>query len=158
MRDGARGPMDADALAAAFARTLEEAAFVFAERSDDPPPFEGEVLEARLAWSGPDAGELRLTAEPALAAALAANLLGVDDAEGRGADALGELLNMAAGAVVLELFGPREARRLLLPAVRVVDAATHASARAGAAVSASLLEESGRRIDVALAPAPGSVA
>ncbi len=142
--------IDRERLAAAVQRTLEDAAFLFAEPVEEPPPFGPEVLEARLSWSGPGAPELRLATSPELAAELAANLLGVEDAPDAGPDALGELLNMAAGAIVAAIFGPRDARRRLLPSVARVDAGTHDRGIADALVAVALVDEEGRRIDVAL--------
>ena len=84
-------------LAETLGRTLEEAAFLFAEPEAHPPPFHGAVLEARLRYAGDHSGELTLAMEPALAASVAANLLGEEEAvEAKGRDAVGELLNMAA--------------------------------------------------------------
>jgi len=137
-------------LAATLGRTLEEAAFLFVEAEEHPPPFQGAVLEARLRYAGDHAGELILAMEPALAAFLAANLLGEDEAEAaRSADAVGELLNMAAGMLAVELFGPDQSCRLGVPEVREVSAEDHLRAFDEATCAVSLVEEAGRRIDVA---------
>ncbi|HEY7726017.1 MAG TPA: chemotaxis protein CheX, partial [Anaeromyxobacteraceae bacterium] len=90
-------------LAETLGATLEEAAFVFTQPEESPPPFAARVLEARIGFSGPSAGELRLVADPSLARTLAANLLGEEEGAGleaRAPDALGELLNMVIGALV----------------------------------------------------------
>jgi hypothetical protein len=136
-----------------FLRTLEEAAFAFAEPTADPPPFSGELLEARLAWSGPAAAELTVVVERGFAASLAATLVGEDEPDdSRAGDALGELVNMAAGSLVHELSGGAPCH-LGVPRVRALDAAAgQGDLPASAACAVSLLEESGRRIDVALAP------
>jgi hypothetical protein len=137
-------------LATSVLRTLQDAAFLLAEESDGAPPFEGEVLEARIAWGGDDPAELRLALEPGLAAELAANLLGEDGATAaQGADALGELLNMAAGALLAGIHGARGAPPLGLPRVAAVRAADRARGLAGA-LTVTLLDEGGRRLDVAL--------
>jgi hypothetical protein len=137
---------DADRLAAAVQSTLEQAAFVFAAPSASPPPWDGEVLVARLALDGPRRGELRLAASERCAAALAANLLGVDGASPeRAGDALGELLNVAAGIFAAGAFGPRVDHRLGIPEVRRAGGA----AAPGAAVS--LVDEDGNRLDAAIA-------
>jgi hypothetical protein len=145
-------------LAQTLVSTLEEAAFVFAERGSDPPPFAApQLLEARIRYRGPSAGELRLVAEPGLAGTLAANLLGEDeggDLAARAPDALGEILNMVIGRLVVQLFGESAPCRLGTPRVREVGAAEHAGLLAGAACSASLVEEEGRRIDLALEVLP----
>jgi hypothetical protein len=138
-------------VAAAVLRTLEDAAFVFAAPADEAEPFEGDVLEARLSWAGA-AEELRLATSPELAAEIAANLLGVERAAvEHAADALGELLNMAAGIVVAEAFGGRAAPRLELPRVALVSASAHTESAASARIALTLLDEADRRIDVAVA-------
>jgi hypothetical protein len=142
--------LDQALLAATVLATLEDAAFLLAEVTEDAPPFDGQVLEARLAWGGEEPLELRIAAPPALAAELAANLLGDDGADAaQAADAMGELVNMAAGALAAALHGPRGAPRLGLPRV----AATSAIARArepAAALSIALREEGGRRVEVSV--------
>ncbi len=141
------------ALGETLARTLEEAAFVFAEPAEDPPPFRGEVLEARIGFRGPEEGELRLVADAGLAASLAANLLGLDEEQGsearaRSADALGEILNMVVGAWVVRRFGESTTCRLGVPRVSRRAAGDAEGAAPGA--RARLVEESGRRIDLSL--------
>jgi hypothetical protein len=140
--------LDAERLAAVVVRTLEDAAFVLAEAGGEGvEPFDGDVLEARLGWSGGEPGELRLAVAPTLAVSLAANLLGVDEAPGRGEDALGELVNMATGALVAELFGDADPPRLELPRVVRLRAADYEAERGEAATVAALVEEEGRRIE-----------
>ena len=147
-------PLDEERLAAVLARTLEDAAFVLAEPvAGGAGGFDGEVLEARLAWSGGGEGELRLAVSPALAASLAANLLGVDEAPGRGEDALGELANMVAGVLVADVYGAASSPRLGLPRVARKAAAAHLGERAEAALAVALVEEEGRRIEARVAPA-----
>jgi hypothetical protein len=144
-----------DRLAELLARTLEEAAFVFTEPADPAPPFDAPVLEARLDFEGPSRGELAMTVTPAFARGLAANLLGLEpgdaDIELRAGDALGEIVNMLAGAVVLELFGPAAQSRIGVPSVRQLP---EAPAR-GAGASVSLMTEEGERLDAAVRPLPG---
>jgi len=143
-----------DRLAELAAGTLEEAAFVFTERADPPPPFPGSVLEARLQYDGPSRGEIALRATPEFAAGLAANLLGSEPGDPetarRSADALGEIVNMLAGAVVLELFGPVAQTRIGVPSVRECP---------GAAVPGGCLThlttEEGERLDVCVRPRSG---
>jgi hypothetical protein len=147
-------------LAQSLARTLEEAAFVFAEPTEAPPSFEGEVIEARLAYSGGHAGELLLASPPDLAGTLAANLLGEEEGgasvTGDDLDALGEVLNMLAGSLVLELFGPEAGSKLGLPLVRSVSAAEHGRNLAKAHAVATLVEEEGRRIDISVTVTAGA--
>jgi hypothetical protein len=145
-----------DRLAELVSRTLEDAAFVFTEPADPTLPFEAPVLEARLDFEGPSRGELALTATPALARGLAANLLGLEpgdpDIAVRAGDALGEIVNMLAGAVVLELFGPAAQTRIGVPAVRELAGAP----APGSGTSVSLTTEEGERLDAFVRPLAGS--
>jgi hypothetical protein len=138
-------------LARIVGRTLEEAAFVFAETSQDAAPFEGTVIEARMGYSGPSTGEIRLAAAPAFAATLAANLLGTEpddpEATSREMDAVGELLNMVCGMLVPELFGPHAAYRLDIPAVLRLTAEEHEARITANPCRVTLVEEGGQRID-----------
>jgi len=143
-----------DLLAETLGSTLEEAAFVFVEPRSRPPPFPAKVLEARIGYAGPSSGELFLVADSSMAATLAANLLGEDEGEAtasRGSDALGELLNMVVGALVMRLFGEGARCRLGVPRVREVRASEHQARLLAAACTAHLVEEEGRRIDLSLA-------
>ncbi len=148
-------------LARTLGQVLEEAAFVFAEATDDPPPLSGPVLQARLSYDGDHRGELVLAAPSDLAATLAANLLGEDEGgaamTGDDADALGEILNMIAGSLLVELHGPEARCSLGLPRVAIVPAVQHDRDLARADVKASLLEEEGRRIDLSVRFDAGAV-
>ena len=148
-------------LARALGQVLEEAAFVFAEATDDPPPLAESVLQARLAYGGDHRGELVLAAPTDLAATLAANLLGEDEGgaamTGDDADALGELLNMIAGSLLVELHGPDARCSLGLPRVALVPADQHERGLAEADVVASMLEEEGRRVDLSVTFGTGAV-
>lgn len=100
-------------------RMLEDTAFLF---SDEPPgglDFEIDPLGVGIAYTGPEEGELRLWAQPALAGTLAANMLGVDEtdpaASARRGDALGELLNIVLGHCLTERFGEDEPMLMGLP-------------------------------------------
>src|SRR5919198_1329767 len=139
-------------LAGVLARTLEEAAFVFAEETDDAPPHEGPLLEARLRYTGAHEAELALVAPVRFAATLAANLLGEDEggaaATGDDQDAVGELLNMIAGALVEELFGDAGAARLGIPSVRSIAPAEQARALRAATAVGTLVDEEGHRVDL----------
>jgi CheY-specific phosphatase CheX len=144
--------LTSELLAQSLAQALEEAAFVFAEPTEEPPELQGQVIEARLGYAGPHEGELALAADAGFAATLAANLLGEDEggaeAAGDDQDAVGELLNMIAGALVVELFGADVPCRLGLPRVARLTAAEHAATLGAAAAAASLLSEEGSRIDL----------
>jgi hypothetical protein len=139
-------------LAEVLGRMLEEAAFLFAESVDDPPPHAGTLIEARLGYLGEHDGELALVAPAGLAATLAANLLGEDEggasATGDDEDAMGELLNMIAGTLAVELFGEESTCQLGLPRVRRILPEAHERSLAEACAVATLVEEEGRRIDL----------
>ncbi|BDG07984.1 chemotaxis protein CheX [Anaeromyxobacter paludicola] len=144
--------LDAGLLADQTARVLEEAAFVFLEPDDRPPAWTDEVVVARLSWTGAGDGELTLAAAPALAAELAANLLGEEDAEaaaGRADEAVGELLNMLAGALLGELCGAGTPAVLGLPRVERLAAAACQARLEGEPVRVSLVSEERRRLDAA---------
>lgn len=144
--------LTAELLTQVLAHTLEEAAFVFAEPTDQPPPHEEPLIEARLKYHGEHEAELVLATSGRFAATIAANLLGEDeggaDVIGDDHDALGELLNMIAGALVAELFGPDSRCRLGLPAVGLVRADEHLRALAAAHAAVSMVDEGERRIDL----------
>jgi CheY-specific phosphatase CheX len=142
-------------LAQVVGRTLEQAAFVFAERADEAVPFAGTVIQARLGYFGPRTGEIRLATSTAFAATLAANLLGTEpddpEAAGRDLDAVGELLNMVAGALLCELFGQQTTCRLGIPAVARTSPTAHETAIAGTC-QVTFVDESGHRIDASVGP------
>ncbi len=146
-------------LAESLGEMLEEAAFIFTEPQAEPPAFPGKALEARIGYQGPHTGELRLVADAALAATLAANLLGEDEGDatkGRAGDAVGELLNMFVGVWVVKLFGEQNRCKLSVPQVRELGSAEASAAVKGAACAAHLVEEEGRRIDVSLTLSGGA--
>lgn len=147
-------------LARNLGQTLEEAAFVFAEAVDDPPPFDDDVITARLSYSGAHAGELLLASPHGLAATLAANLLGEEEGgasvTGDDVDAVGELLNMIAGSLVLDLFGPEAGCKLGLPRVERVSADDYGRELGKAHAVATLVEEEGRRIDLSVRMTAGA--
>jgi hypothetical protein len=144
--------LSSEVLARSLSHTLEEAAFVFAEVTDSPPALEPEdLIEARLTYYGPHEGELVLASTVSFAATLAANLLGEDeggaDVVGDDQDAIGELLNMIAGGLVVALFDDAPCR-LGLPRVHRVTPDEYGRNLAKADAVATLVEEEGRRIDL----------
>jgi len=149
----------AELLAESLGQMLEEAAFLFTEPLAEPPPFPGGAVEARIDYRGPHRGELRLVTDAALAATLAANLLGEDECDatqGQAGDAVGELLNMFVGVWVVRLFGEHNRCQLGVPRVRELSAAEAGAPVTGAACAAHLVEEEGRRIDVSLTLSGGA--
>jgi len=145
----------AEILAGVLNETLEEAAFVFAEVAEEAPPFEGEVIQARLGYAGAHAGELLLALSVDFARNLAANLLGEEEngatIERGGEDAVGELLNMIAGALATELFGYDQTCKLGIPKVGRVAPSAHQAELARADVATTVVDEEGRRVDLSVA-------
>ncbi len=144
--------LSADLLADVLSRTLEEAAFVCVEPVATPPPVDAPVLEATVRYAGPAAGVLRLAGSERFASSLAASMLGEEEGgaavTGDDADAVGELLNMVAGATMLEAFGRYAACSIGIPRVRRLAPAAHADALAAARTRVTLVDDQGRRVDL----------
>lgn len=107
-------------------QVFEDLAFMFVDPADGPPESaDGQWLEVRMAFDGPDKGRLALAAPVGLCREAAGNILGVDpEATGacdRASDALKELLNVICGHVVCELFGTEPIIRLGIPAIAELD-------------------------------------
>jgi hypothetical protein len=136
------------------ARLLEEAAFVFTEPTDTPPPFEGDVVVARLSFYGPRRGWISITSSPAFAVDLAANLLGMDredpESKDKSEDALREVLNMIGGMVIPRWFGGEQTARIGIPETQTITPEAHQAARRKATFAASLLSEDEHRIDLTM--------
>jgi CheY-specific phosphatase CheX len=149
--------LSASLLEVILRRTLEEAAFVYFEPGEASPEADGPVLEARLRYAGDHEGELRLAVSESFASTLAANMLGEEEGgaevTGDDRDAVGELLNMIAGALVLEVFGRYARCALDIPQVRRVSPDEHRRALDGADVAVSLLDEEGRWVHLSAARA-----
>lgn len=108
------------ALVSSLSLVLDEATFVFGEPSPEPPEFDGPILESSLSFSGDASGRLVLRATETTAMELASALLGVDPGEANvdsATAAMGELLNMAAGVFMTELFGADVLVQLAPPTV-----------------------------------------
>ncbi len=122
-----------DIAANAVAEALETTAFLSAEPGDllvEPD----RVRRVRLAFGGPSAGTLIVDAEPMIGRLLVAGALGIDpsdpEADGGANDALCEIVNVAAGAMMPQLVArsggnaeemPADACPLGLPTVAEVD-------------------------------------
>jgi hypothetical protein len=102
---------------------LADAAFMFVEATDERDWQGAEFLCARLALEHGESVELVLRADVALGPTLAANLLGTeadsDEARVSAGAALGELANMVAGAVAVEVFGHESICHIGIPEVAV---------------------------------------
>ncbi len=134
---------------------LEEAAFIFTELADGDPPkwSENVVLEARLGFGGEQNGTMMIAATSGPLAELAGNLLGVEpddpDAVSKQADAFGELLNIAGGAILEAWFGTEAEVQLKVPQVRQLPVDEYEQLLNESAFRASLVTEDGQRIDTA---------
>jgi hypothetical protein len=123
-------PPSPELLLEALAEALETMAFICPEPASEepPPPAESECLSIR--WSGCRRGELQLATTRRFGELLAANILalepGTPEAAQRAADALKELCNITAGALLARLsHAPEDALEMGLPSAQALpDAAT----------------------------------
>lgn len=133
---------------------LSEAAFVFAEATDESRDFGGDVVVARLKIQHEDAAELVVYAEHELGKLLAANLLGTDNdaGEARAAihDAVGELTNILAGSLAVEMFGKDVVTRIGIPAVTAEPAYVAQDRLAGCACRVRFVTDEGHGLAVAI--------
>ena len=145
--------LSVDLLVDVTSRVLMEAAFIMAEPVSDPPPMEGELLEARIGFSGPCKGVTVIVVNDRMATTLAANFLGLepDDelAIAKRGDAIGELLNIIGGYLLGEVCEPTVPGLLGLPEVKPSSLRAEGSLPAGTEV-ASLLTDEGDCIEVLL--------
>lgn len=143
-----------DLLVRVTARVLEESAFLFVDVADDPPPFEGELLEAQLDFSGSQSGTLMLSATSDFGQHLAANLLGIEPDElasqAHGSDALSEMLNILSGAVLEAFLGSTDICQCSVPRIVSVSPTEHDQHQKRAAQCVSLISDEGYRIDAAI--------
>jgi CheY-specific phosphatase CheX len=101
--------MDHDAVTEAVTTTLEEAAFLFPEICDDQTIAQaaGPWVAAKLDFGSSQRGILRLAVSQHLATEMASNLLGIEPhdalASAKSHEAVGEMLNMIGGAVIVTL-------------------------------------------------------
>jgi hypothetical protein len=140
-------------------QVLEEAAFLFLEPADRPPPFVGELLEGRIRFRGPGGeGELLLATTAEVSESLAANLLGLEpgaeDTAAQARDALGEIVNIIGGALIEQLFGSAPCS-LGLPQVASVEPAVHDRELTASGCAISFLTDEGARIDAAMISSVG---
>jgi len=133
---------------------LEEAAFVFVEVAETPPPFSGQVVEGTVEFQGPKSGSLVFSATAQFGQDLAANFLGVDaddpDAAHGKLDALGEILNIVSGAFLSELFGAESDYKMSCPKLVEMTDEAHETHMDGAQTLVSFVTEEGYRIDAAV--------
>lgn len=100
-------------------RTLEEAAFVFADSADPEAGAPLADVAVAIDFAGPTRGRIVLASTKDLAVEVAANMLGGDpddpEAAAAASAALAEILNIFAGTLVRELFGPSAVCHLGIP-------------------------------------------
>ena len=135
---------------------LEDAAFLFAEPMDEDARTEiaDEVYVARIGYSGASSGEMVLSTPLTVASELAANLLGLEpddpEVEGKGAEAVGEMLNIIGGALLKEWFGASSDFEMGIPSVERMSGDQFTQKTSGAALHLPLITEEGDRIDAAV--------
>lgn len=103
---------------------LQDEAYVFAEPGDEPAAWGAPVVSAEIAFESLKGGTLRLTAGPAIAAEIAANMLGLDPSDAEATEsagaALAEVLNVIGGAFVTRYFGTAVPSQLGLPKAQLL--------------------------------------
>jgi CheY-specific phosphatase CheX len=110
-------PLD-QLLRQATEQTFEALAFMFPSEPMQSPPEP--TMAAEVAFTGPQAGCLRLTIPRRLAAPLAGNMLGLEDEQPtpeQQADALGEMANVICGNLLPALAGDDAVFDVLAPKV-----------------------------------------
>jgi hypothetical protein len=146
--------MTSERLSAVVTELLESAVFVFAEPVEIQPWGDPTVWCARLDLEHGKKFQMSLCVPKELALTLAANLLGLepDSAEAQESlgDAVGEMANMLAGVVAVELFGKDVVSRIGVPKITQAAGADHDAFAAKAVCRSSLLTEEGQRVDSCL--------
>jgi hypothetical protein len=114
-------PLSPDVLRGTTSLMLEEAAFLFCEPMEEPMAWPDRLIEARISFSGPRRGVMRLRVTEAFGIELAANLLGIEpgdeDAGVQARAAVAEMLNIVCGALVAEWFGTGQVCQLGIPEI-----------------------------------------
>ena len=146
--------MTPERLSALVSELLESAAFVFAENADGVPWSDEEIWRARLQVEQRKKIELSLCVSRTLGLTLAANLLGLEpdsaDATEGLRDAVGEMANMLAGVLSVELFGSDVVCRIGVPEVNQETSGEHDAHSALAVCRVAMQTEEGQRLDVSL--------
>ena len=147
---------DSEALSRIVIALLADAAFVFAEPASAAMPSNEDPLVARLTIEHGETWELCVCVQGDLGSMLAANLLGTEsessEAHAAASDAVGEMTNILAGALSVEIFGKDVVCHIGIPVVAVEPGRTLASRLAKSACRANLVTEEGYLLSVALGP------
>lgn len=146
--------MTPERLGSMVAELLESAVFVFAEDIESTPWDAVELWSAQLELEEKEKYQLALCVPKELGLTLAANLLGLEpdeeDAKQSLCDAVGEMANMLAGTLAIELFGQDVLCRIGTPKTFEETGAEHDAHAGKAFCRASLKTEEGHRLDACL--------
>jgi len=147
-------PPSSELLARTLISLLADAAFVFAEPVATSMPAGENPWVARLTIEHGESWELCVCVQDKLGPLLAANLLGTEsetgEARAAAADAVGELANILAGALAVELFGKDVVCNIGIPVVTIATGDAVGDCLAKSTCQANLLTEEGYALAVAL--------
>jgi len=143
-----------EALTEVTAQMLEDAAFIFTEPMENGGSFESESMQAKIGFEGPRKGIIALIIDKSLATVLAANFLGVEpdalEAMGKGRDAVGEMLNIIAGALMERIFGGEIVVNLGIPEVQYLENPNSENVANEDCIKVSFMTDEEQRIDACL--------
>jgi hypothetical protein len=146
--------MTPERLGSLVTELLESAVFVFAEAIESTPWDAAELWSAHLELEQGEKVQMALCVPKELALTLAANLLGLEpdeeDAKQSLCDAVGEMANMLAGTLAVELFGKDVVCRIGVPKTIEETGAEHEAHAGKAFCRVSLKTEEGQRLDACL--------
>jgi CheY-specific phosphatase CheX len=147
-------PMSNEKLSDITKQLLEDAAFLFTEPATDQHAPDGNQIVARVNIKASRSVELVLSAEERLGIILAANLLGIEidseEARQSASDAVGELANILAGTLAVELSEISAQVSIGIPVVKKEFGATIWKELSKASQRADLLVEDGTRLSIAI--------
>jgi len=148
-----------DTLARTACDILEETAFIFASPANAVPSGPAQLVVAQLSVSGEVRGSLILAVPPSVGSEIAANLLGLEpgdpDADSQAADAVGEILNIMAGALAAQCAVGSAGWRLGPPCTRTVQDLCEVET-GSTGCEAMLVTDAGERVWARVALLPGS--
>jgi hypothetical protein len=143
-----------ESLSCAVMTLLADAAFVLAEPTTTSLPASEKAIVSRLTIEHGETWELCVCVQDKLGQILAANLLGDENESGEAgpviADAVGELSNILAGAIAVEIFGKDEICHIAVPEVDVQSGTALAAHLAKSTFRLNFLTEEGYALSVAL--------
>lgn len=146
--------MTLDVLGETVIDVLQEAAFIFAEPIEEATNDSSIKFIAKLGFTGPSSGQMFLLCSRNLATEFAANLLGIEpddpEAESKGRDAVGEVLNIVGGALLARWFGLSGNFEMGVPNVKELKADDVAGETANASLVLPFITDEGGRIDVGI--------